>query len=210
NRKNEVRDRARGNNGGTRWQRLEVEAHRALRLGHGGGRLMIGRTGDTLVAEEFHVATERDRGQLPARAVLVVKAEELRSEAEREHEHPHAAPARNQEMAELVEEDHHAQPEHERNSVVGHRTTKSDERRKNIQLHHTLIPPQRRPIPPFLPKMPLRQFRARGPAPVIAQHGQRRAPRRYRPALPTTHVRPLPPASPRPAPEYRKNPVFRQ
>ena len=64
-----------------------------------------------LVAEEFHVAAERNGGDLPARAVAVVKADEFGPEADGKHQNPHAAPARDQEMPELVEEHDQAEDE---------------------------------------------------------------------------------------------------
>ena len=47
-----------------------------------------------------------------------LKPNELRAEADRENQHADAAPARDQEMAELVEEDHDGQNEQERHDVA--------------------------------------------------------------------------------------------
>ena len=48
---------------------------------------MVGHARRVLVAEELHIAAERDRGDLPARAVAVVEADEFRTEADRERQH---------------------------------------------------------------------------------------------------------------------------
>ncbi len=71
-----------------------------------------------LIAEEFDVAAERDRGQLPAGAVAVVEAQKFRAETDREGQDPHAGPARDQEVAKLMEEDDDRQDEQERNHIA--------------------------------------------------------------------------------------------
>ena len=65
---------------------------------------VVGHAGGVLVAEEFDVAAERDGGDLPAGAVAVVEAEQLRAEADGKRQDLDAAPAGDEEMAELVEE----------------------------------------------------------------------------------------------------------
>ena len=61
------------------------------------------------VADELDVAAERDRRQLPARAVAIVEADEFRAEADREGRHPDAAPAADEKVAHLVDEHHDRQ-----------------------------------------------------------------------------------------------------
>jgi hypothetical protein len=61
-----------------------MEAALALFRRHAGERFTRRRGGLGVVTEEFHVATERDRRDLPAGAVAVVETEQFRAEAERE------------------------------------------------------------------------------------------------------------------------------
>ena len=51
--------------------------------------------------------------------MTVVEADELRAETDRKHQHPHAAPARDQKMAKLMEEHDDAQAEQKRNDPAG-------------------------------------------------------------------------------------------
>ncbi len=60
------------------------------------------------LAEHAHIAAQRQQAELPARAVSVGEAEQLAAEADREDLDPDAAPAGDQEMAELVDEDQRA------------------------------------------------------------------------------------------------------
>src|SRR4029079_3967628 len=76
-----------------------------------------GHAGAVVVVEELDVAAERDPGEAPARAVLVGEAEDLAAEADGEIPHPDAAPARDQEMAELVNDDDRGEHEEEHNRV---------------------------------------------------------------------------------------------
>ncbi len=64
--------------GGALADRLVVEAAVALLGRHGGERLRRRRRRLAVVAEELDVAAERNRGDLPARAMPVVEAGELR------------------------------------------------------------------------------------------------------------------------------------
>ncbi len=79
---------------------------------------MVGHARRIVVAEELDVAAKRNGGQLPARAVLVVEADDLRAEAEREDQHLDAAPARHQEMAEFVEKHDDGEHEQERHDIA--------------------------------------------------------------------------------------------
>src|SRR5262249_59180815 len=60
------------------------------------------------------VATERDPGKAPARAVAVVEAEDLAPEANRKGLDLHSAPARHQEVTELMNEHHNGKHKQER------------------------------------------------------------------------------------------------
>ena len=82
-------------------------------------RGLVRHAGGILVAEKLHVAAERNGGDLPAGAVAIGEAEQLRAETDGKDQHPHAAPARDQEMAELVEEHDDAQDEQKRNDPAG-------------------------------------------------------------------------------------------
>ena len=118
-RQDEVRDRPGRDDRGALADRLEEEALAPLRLAHVADRFLIRHARGVLVAEELDVAAERDGRDLPARAVAIVEAEQFRAEADREGEHAHAAPARDQEMAELVKEHHDGQHEQERHDIAG-------------------------------------------------------------------------------------------
>src|SRR5437879_7287474 len=77
-RQNEIRDRTGGNDGRARADFLVMEAARPLLLSHAGERFGRGRRrGLRFVAEELHIAAERDRGDLPARFMAVVEADEF-------------------------------------------------------------------------------------------------------------------------------------
>ena len=87
------------------------KADLAIGVGHRRNRGLIRNAGGVFVAEELDVAAERNRGNLPARSVAVIESEQLRTEADGEDEDLNAIPARDQKMAELVEEHHDGQDE---------------------------------------------------------------------------------------------------
>jgi hypothetical protein len=99
--------------------RLEEEAVAPFRLAHLRQRLLVGGARDIVVAEEFNIAAKRYRGDLPARAAAVVEADEFRSEPDRECQHAHAAPARDEEMPQLMKEDDDRKIEQERQDPAG-------------------------------------------------------------------------------------------
>src|SRR5205814_2292578 len=68
----------------------------------------------THVADELHVAAEREPGDLPARALLVGPAEQLAAETDREDLGRDTEQARDEIVAEFVEEDERAQSAYER------------------------------------------------------------------------------------------------
>jgi hypothetical protein len=72
-----------------------------------------------LVPQELDVAAERNQRHAPARALAIVETEKLRSEADRKHLDGHAAPARHQEMAELVEKHDDGEDEQKRHDIAG-------------------------------------------------------------------------------------------
>ena len=77
-RQDEIRDRAGRHHGGARADRLVDKADFFFCLAHGGGGLMVGHARRIVVAEEFHIAAERHRGDFPARAVAVVRSRRFR------------------------------------------------------------------------------------------------------------------------------------
>ena len=117
-RQHEIGDRTGGHDGRARSDLLVVETAGALFLGHAGERFGRRRRGLALVAEELHIAAERDRRNLPAGAMAVVEADQFRAEAERERQHLHAGPAGDQEVAELMEEYDDGQDEQEGDDVA--------------------------------------------------------------------------------------------
>ena len=117
-RQDEIGDRAGGDDRGARTDLLVMEAAGVLFRGHAGERLGRRRRGLAIVAEELHIAAERDRRDLPAGAMAVVETGQFRPETERESQHPHARPAGDQEMAELMEENDDGQDEQEGNDVT--------------------------------------------------------------------------------------------
>ncbi len=78
----------------------------------------IGNAAGVLVAEEFHVAAQRNGGDFPPRAVAIVKADEFGAETDGKHQNPHAAQARNQKVPEFVEKHHKAENEQKRDEVA--------------------------------------------------------------------------------------------
>ena len=87
----------------------------ALLLGHVSDRRLIGNAGGIIVAEELYVPAERNGGNFPPRAMTIVEAEKLGAEPDRKNQDLDAAPAGDQEMAELVEEHHERQNEQKGN-----------------------------------------------------------------------------------------------
>src|SRR5450631_2547527 len=81
---NEIGNRTSGHDRRPRSNLLVVKTALALFLGHAGERLGRRRRGLALIAEEFDVAAERNRRNLPARAMAVVETDQFRAEAERE------------------------------------------------------------------------------------------------------------------------------
>ena len=94
------------------------EGNFLLRRAHFFELVDVGRARGGIVAVETHIAAERDRGEAPARAVLVVESEKFRAKADRESVDLHTAAARDPEMPELMEEYDDGQDEKERNDVT--------------------------------------------------------------------------------------------
>ena len=85
----------------------------ALVGAHGRNGGLIRHARGVLVAEEFHVSAEWNCRELPAGAMPIIEPEQFRAESDRKDQYPHATPAGDQEMAELVEEHHEGENEQE-------------------------------------------------------------------------------------------------
>ena len=141
----EIGHRPGHHNGRALGHRLKHETLRFLAFVHGGKALGVRHARRILVAEEFHIAAERDGGDFPARVVAVVKANDLRPKADGKHQNPHAAPARDQEMAELVEEHDQAEDEEKGDEVPDHAAPERMQMRQEIRPHDAALPPL--PVP---------------------------------------------------------------
>ena len=100
-------------------QRREVEEPLPLGERRRRQRLRIGNARGVVVALEAHIAAERDRGELPARAAAIGEAGKLAAEADREGGDANSAPAGDEEMPHLVHEDDGRQHDQRRDDVAG-------------------------------------------------------------------------------------------
>ncbi len=115
---------------------LPGEADLLLGFAHGGAGVMVGHARRIVVAEEFHIAAERDGRDLPAGAVAVIEADEFRTEAERECEHFDAAPAGHQKVAKLVKENDNRQHKQERDQIAEQSPAERAQARHNVEMHY--------------------------------------------------------------------------
>ena len=137
-----------------------------------------------LIAEELHVAAERDGCDFPARAVTIVKPDDFRAETDGKHQNSDPTQPGDQEMAKLVEEHHKAEDEQERDEIGGNATPQRMQMRQQIRPHNARLTPPCVPSPILNPRMPLRQFRAAVRRPSFLRYGQWRALPRQIGALP--------------------------
>src|SRR5262249_40740333 len=93
------------------------EGDRLVGLGELGAFLAL-LLGLRRLAKHAHIAAEGQQADLPARARAIGPAEELRAEADREDLDPHAIPARDKVVAELMDKDEHGQHTKKRKPVV--------------------------------------------------------------------------------------------
>src|SRR6202008_833248 len=112
------------------------------------------RRGFAVVAEKFDVTSEGNSGNFTAGPVAVVKAGELRTEAERESQHLHTGPASNQEMAEFVEEDDDGENKYKRDRVADEPVAQGTETMQKNLGHRFPLSRAGSPAPSF--RMPLR------------------------------------------------------
>jgi hypothetical protein len=142
NGQNEISDRPRRDDGGARANRLVDKADGFFLLGHRGRGLLVGHARRILVAEEFHIAAERDRGNFPARAVTVVKADDFGAKTDRKGQNSDAAQSGHQKMAKLMKEHDNCQNKQEGDQITSEIAAKRAQLPHNIkQTHHTLVPP---------------------------------------------------------------------
>ena len=102
---------------------------------------MVGHARRIVVAEEFYVAAERNRGDFPAGAVTVIEADDFGTETNGECQHPDTAPAGHQEMAKLMKENNNRQHEQERDQIAHEAAAERAEAPHNVHTHHPLVPP---------------------------------------------------------------------
>ena len=107
--------------------RLRVEGDLLLVVGQRFDLAGVRRARRVHVADEFHVAAERNGGNLPARAVAVVEADEFGTEADRERLDADAAPAADEVVAHLVHEHDDRQHEQERDDRADQQAVRAEE-----------------------------------------------------------------------------------
>jgi hypothetical protein len=128
--------------------RLEDEALARARCGvHARQARPVGNARGILVAEEFHEAAERNGGDFPARAVAIVEADDFRAKTDGKHQNPHAAPARDQEMAKFVEEHDQAEDEQKGNEIPDNAAAERMQMRQKIRPHDACLTPPLEMVP---------------------------------------------------------------
>ena len=117
NRQDEIGEWTGEDDGRSLPDRLSGEGHRTLGLRHVCDAFGVRHARAIRIAMKLDVTAERDCRNAPARAVTIDPREKLRSEADRERVHLHAAPAADKEMAKLVDEDDNAENDYEGDDV---------------------------------------------------------------------------------------------
>ena len=123
----EVGNRARRHHGRALGERFALEASRALFRRKLIERPATASTCNVLIVDELHIAAEWDPRDLPPRVVAVGKAHDLGPEADRERFDADPAPARDEEMTELVDKHHDGQNEKEGKQVTEQRVAEARE-----------------------------------------------------------------------------------
>ena len=161
---NEIGDGARGHDGGALPDGLAVEIA-GLGLGprHGLG---IGHAGGIGIARELHIAAERNPRQFPARAVAVIPAGDLLAEADREGLDVDPAPARHEEVAELVNE-HDDDQRHEEGHRIEHAS--AERQMQHVQEIHSITSPDRPTGPLLSTVMPYARLQALNDGSIAAR-----------------------------------------
>ncbi len=113
NREKKIRGRPGEHHGCTLPDGLRLEGAAALLRRHALERILRRLARGILVVHELHVAAERNPGDAPARTLAIGEAPDLPPKADGEGANRDAAPARDDEVAELVDEDHDAEHDEE-------------------------------------------------------------------------------------------------
>src|SRR5262249_15399585 len=106
-----------------------------------------------LIPEELDVAAQRYCGDLPARPVAVIEADQFRAKPDGEHQDLYAAGAGNQEMAKLMEKHHDRQDDEKRDHVPHEANTQDIETPKQISTHGIPFAPAQSSPHVQLPKL---------------------------------------------------------
>src|SRR5580704_11938918 len=120
NRKHEIRQGPGAHNGCSSPYRLVDEALTTLLLRHARYRCQIGGARRVFIPEELYVSAQWNGGDFPPRAVAVIETEQFRAEANGKDQDFDAAPARDKEMAKLVEKHHGREHEQKGNHNAQH------------------------------------------------------------------------------------------
>src|SRR5690242_5039254 len=131
----EICDRPGHNDRRARCNRLEDKTVFLFGLRHCSDRRITWRARRVVIAEKFHIATKRNRRNLPAGPIAVVKAGNLRPKPDREYKDSDAAPARHQEMAKLVKENDNREHEKKRHDVADEAPAEGTEAFHNFNSH---------------------------------------------------------------------------
>src|SRR5690242_16200183 len=134
----EIGERSGHHHGRARGDFLAGKGQLALDLRHAGDRLRVRRARLVVVAEELHIAAERDGRELPAGAVTVVEAGELRPKTDRKGQYFDAAPARHQEVAKLMKKHNNRKNEEERDDIARQAPAKRAQAAHEVKMHTTL------------------------------------------------------------------------
>src|SRR5262249_52738063 len=106
-----IRERSGDHNRRSLEHRLKMKTQRPFAGIHCLQARGIGSTPGIFIAEKLHVAAERNGRDLPARAIAIVKTGKLRAKADGKCQDLHAAQARHQKVAELMEKYDQAEDE---------------------------------------------------------------------------------------------------
>src|SRR5262249_42043080 len=116
------------------------------------------------VSKKFHVAAERNCRNLPTRTVAIIESDDLGSETDRKCQDLDAAPTRHQKMAKLMKENNDRQHKQKRHDIADEAAAERAQASDDFHTHsYPRLSLAGLRATRDLPRMPLRQFRARGP-----------------------------------------------
>jgi len=122
-RQHEVGDRTGGDYRCTRGHRLKHETVFSIGARHRRRGSLIRHACRIVVAEELHIAAERNCRNFPARSVPIIEAGDFGAKSDREYEHLDPAQAGHQEMPKLVKENDDRQYEQKWYDVANQTTS---------------------------------------------------------------------------------------